>query len=222
MLFSCSVGKMDAQAASKAKYSYQKVDVSQTYDSGRVKATVYYKKPVLKGKSSAINKINKSITKDCNNFIYSESAKSLCEYAKYEAEEGNLKNEKIEYYFYANTKVTYNNKGIISIKVKTYWYAGGVSNTDVYGLNYSLKTGKKLKLTNVCSGSKTSVKKAVLQKVKKDKDAAQIDWTKLNSYDVNKMRFFIKPGKKAIVCFGPYEICYGGWYRTYTIKSKYK
>lgn len=221
-LFLCCFGKTEVQAASKAKYSYKKVDASKSYDSGRVKVTVYYKKPVLKGKSSAIKKINKAITKDCNDLVYSETAKNLYEYAQIDAEEDYMKDEKLQYYYYANTKVTYNKNGIISIKVKTYWYAGGVSNTDVYGLNYSLKTGKKLYLTNVCSGSKSSIKKSVLKKIKKDPDAAYIYWDKLNSYNVKKMNFYIKPGKKAVVCFGPYEICYGGWYRTYTIKSKYK
>lgn len=221
-LFLGFFGKMDAEAASKAKYTYQKVDKSKSYDSGRVKAKVYYKKAVLKGKSSAVKKINKAITKDCNIFIKSQSAKYIKEYAKSCAESGYLKDEKIEYCYYADSKVTYNKNGVISIKVKTYWYAGGVVNTDVYGLNYSLKTGNKLKLTNVCSGSKSSIKNAVLKKVKKDKEADMMDWDTLNAYNVKRMNFFLKPGKKAVVCFGPYEICYGGWYRTFTIKSKYK
>ncbi len=215
-----SVGDMDVQAAAKAKYSYKKVNLSKTYNSGKVKAKVYYKKPVLKGKSSAVKKINKAISKDCKSFLAPESVEAIYEYAsdaaKYDPD------IKEEYYYYATSKVTYNKKGIISIKVKTHWYAGGVVNTDVYGLNYSLKTGKKLYLTNVCSGSKKTIKNKVLNKIYKDPDVASMDWDVLDAYQVKKMNFFIKPNKKAVVCFGPYEICYGGWYRTYTIKSKYK
>ena len=215
-------GKSDVQAASKAKFNYKKIDKSKSFDSGRVKGVVYYKKVVLKGNSKAIKKINKAIKKDCNKFLNSASAKSLISYAKEAVNNDYYKNDKIKYYYYAIPKVSYNKKGIISIRVKTFWFAGGVSNTSVYGLNYSLKTGKKLNLTNVCEGTPKQIKQTVLNKIGQDNEAASMDWALLNSYKVKKMAFFLKPEKKAVVCFQPYEISYGGWYRTFTIKSKYK
>lgn len=104
----------------------------------------------------------------------------------------------------------------------TQWWAGGVSNTNVYGLTFRLKDGKKLNLTNVCKGSAASIKKTVLKKVKKDPDQSVFNWKVLNGYKAKKMNFYLKPNKKAVVTFGPYEIAFGGWSRAYTIPSKYK
>lgn len=203
-------GKTDTQAASKAKYSYKKVDYSKKYRS--VKAHVSYKKPVLKGKSSAIKKINKAIKKDCNKFLKQKN--DLYFYAKNDAEYG----RKADYYLEAKSKVTYNKKGIISIRVTTYWFAGGVSNTGEYGLVYSLKTGKRLKLTDVCKDSSKKIKARVLKKISKDPDAKTYDWDYINSYKVKKMNYYLsKTGKKAVICFEPYELGWGGWSRTYKI-----
>lgn len=215
--------KTDSCAASKAKVTYQKVDKSKTYKgTTNVKARIYYKKVVLKGSTKAVKKINNAITADCNKFLKSQSVQSLHEYAKEKAENGYYSSEKVVFYNYATSSVTYNKNGIISIKIKTHWFAGGVSNTDVYGLTYSLKTGKRLYLTDVCKGSASSVKKTVLNKVKKDLDSSSMYWNTLNKYKVKKMDFYLKPGKKAVVCFGPNEINYGGWYSSFTIASKYK
>lgn len=54
---------MNISAASSAKYSYVKVDKSKTYYFGekKLKANVYFKKPVLEGKSKQIKSINKSL-----------------------------------------------------------------------------------------------------------------------------------------------------------------
>ncbi|MCC8066114.1 MAG: Ig-like domain-containing protein, partial [Clostridiales bacterium] len=199
-----------------ASYSYSKTDQSKTY--GNVKANVYYQKVVLKGSSSAIAKINSSINSDMNSFLNSSNKSSLYEYA----ESGNEAGCRDNYYYTATSTVTYNNSGIISIQVKTYWYAGGVSNTDVYGLTYDLSTGEKLTLVDVCEGSASTIKSRVVTKVTNSDDSSSIEWKTLNGYTTKKMDFYLKPNYKAVVCFGPYEINYGGWYRTYTIRSKYK
>lgn len=213
----------EVQAASKAKYSYQKVDKSRTYDNGRIKAKLYYKKAVLKGNSKVIKKINSAINKDCTKFLKSETAKMLFEYAQaaedndYYADDNN-----VEFFYYANSKVTYNGKGVISVKITTKWFAGGVGNIDVYGLTYSLKTGKRLRLTDVCNGSASQIKDRVVDKIWEDSDASYAYWDTIYNYKVKKMDFYLKPNNKAMVCFGPYEINSGGSYRQYKIKSKYK
>lgn len=209
-----------AEAASSAKYTYKKVSAAKTY-SGAVncKANVYFKKPVLSGKGKAIKKINQAIEKECQDFLQSESVKSLYESAQSYANEPFYGNDDMEMHYYATCKVTYNRKNVISIRIKTNWFAGGVSNTDVYGMTFSLKTGKKLTLKDVCKGSSSSIKKSIRSAIRK-KDS-EVDPYVINSYSVKKIDFYLKKNKKAVVCFGPYEISYGGWYRTYTIKSKY-
>ncbi|MCD8336853.1 MAG: DUF4163 domain-containing protein [Lachnospiraceae bacterium] len=207
--------KTGVSAASSAKYTTKTKNLSKTY--GSVTANVYYKRVVLKGKSDIVSKINKSIKADMNEFLSSDSVDTLYSCAK----SANSAGWKDTYYYTATSKVTYNGSGIISIQVTTMWYAGGVSNIDRYGLTYDLKTGKKLNLVNVCSGNSTKVKTRVLNKIRKDSSSSQLNWTVLNAYPVKKMDFYINKNGNAVVCFGPYEIATGGWYRTFTIKSKY-
>lgn len=218
IVLSLSLGLV-TQAASSARYTTNKVNKSKTYGSGRIKATVYYQKVKLKGNSNAIKQINKAIQKDCNDFLKSENVKSLYSYAKQRSQSSGSE----EYFNYAKQKVSYNRNGVISIKVSTYWYAGGVYNTDVYGLNYSLKTGKRLTLNNVCKGSSNKIKESVIKAIKKEagSNSSNYQWNAINSYSTNEFRFYLTKGK-AKVCFEPYEISFGGWSREYSIKSKYK
>lgn len=220
-LFFCGTGNCEVQAASKAKYSYKKVDKTKLYYNGTKYSTakVYFKKAVLKGNSKRIKKINKAITKECNRFLNSESTKRLYEYTKTATYESN---SYVEYYYYAESKVTYNKNGIISIKITTYWCAGGVGNVDTYGLTFNLKTGKQLYLTDVCNGTPNKIKQRVIKKIQNTPEQSSCYWDKINAYKTKNMNFYLVPNKKAIVCFGPYEINYGGWSRTFTIKSKYK
>ena len=207
------------QAASSAKYTTNKVNKSKSYGNGRIKATVYYQKVKLKGNSRAVKQINKAIQKDFNDFLKSKNVKSLYSYAKQRSQSSGSD----EYYNYANQKVTYNRNGVISIKVSTNWYAGGIHNTYVYGLNYSLKTGRRLMLNDVCKGSSNKIKDSIIKAIKKEAGANTSDyqWNTINSYSTNKFRFYLTKGK-AKVCFEPYEIAFGGWSREYSIKSKYK
>ncbi|MCC8046443.1 MAG: Ig-like domain-containing protein [Clostridiales bacterium] len=198
-----------------ASYSYSKTDKSKTY--GNVKANVYYQKVVLKGSSSAIKKINSSIESDMKSFLNSSNRDSLYEYAK----TGNEAGCKDSYYYTATSTVTYNNNGIISIKVKTYWYAGGVSNTDVYGLTYDLSTGKKLSLVNVCSGGSAAIEEAVLAEAE-DSYIPSSGVATVEDYSAKNMSFYLKSNYKAVVCFAPYELDQGGAYISFEITSKYK
>lgn len=231
-IYTCMVTVKNKRAAAKtkkassAKYTMDKVNKSKTFkhDGRKGKAVVYFKKPVLKGKSKAVKAINKSINKESNRFLNSEMVERLYDYTKDAVKSGfgYYGNEnKITFYCYAKSSVTYNNNGIISIKIETFWYAGGVSNTDVYGLNYSLKTGKKLRLTDVCSGGASKIKESIISKMYASEDYEAYDMEKIYQYKTKKFRFYLKPNRKAVVCFGPYEISYGGWYRTFEIESKY-
>lgn len=204
---------MQAKAASKAKFTIKKVvAVDQKY--GNTKVESYYKNVVLKGKSKAIKKINKAIQKDCTKFIKSQSVKDLVNYAK------DSSYDECTYKYTASSKITYNQNGIISIKVYTIWYAGGVTNTDKYGMTFSLKTGKKLYLNQVCADKPEKIAAKLRTKILKEDP--QPDLRKVTKNNVKKMDFYLKPKNKVIVCFGPYELGSGGWYRAYTLKSKWK
>lgn len=214
-----SVGSFSVSAKSKtkkAKYSIVKIDKTKKFDSG-VTAEVYYNKVQLEGKSKAIKKINKAIEKDYKSF--SKKINDIYNYAQYTDIDAT-------YYLTAKSKVTYNKNNIISIRITTYWFAGGVSNTDRYGLTFNTKTGKKLGIKSVCNYSTKNLRKTVQSKLKK-KYGSDLWENHISNYkevtkDVNKYNYFLKPGKKCVVCFGPYSVAYGGWYRSVTINSKYK
>ena len=46
-------------------------------------------------------------------------------------------------------EITYNQNGIISVRMDSSFYMGGVFNQDHYGVNFNLETGEKLQLTDV-------------------------------------------------------------------------
>lgn len=221
-LMLCTAISFKTKAASKAKYSYKTVDISKTFDNGRVKANVYYKKPVLKGKTPAVKKINAAISRDCQRFLNSDSVDNLYGYTQSAVDNKSWDNMKIDFYYYATSSVSYNRKGIISIKVSTYWNAGGVNNCEEYGLNYNLRTGKKLYLTDVCSGGSAKIKGSILNEIRKDREADTMKWELLNGYKLKKMQFYLEKNNRAVVTFKPYEINYGGWNRNFIIRSKYK
>ena len=199
---------------SQVKFSYSTKSSSKTYKSG-IKAKTYYKRAVLKGNSKGVKKINKYLKKQSTDFLKSKSVKDLHSCAK----NGVPYSENEEYLCYTTSKVTYNSKNIISIRLTYNWYAGGVFNSDRYGYTFNVKTGKKLIFTNV---SKYSSKKAIntlYNKIIKEDPNAEL---KKKDLKASKLNFYLKPSYKAVVCFGPYEVGAGGWFRSYTLKSKYK
>lgn len=214
-----SVGSFSASAKSKtkkAKYSIVKIDKTKKFDSG-VTAKVYYNKVQLKGKSKAIKKINNAIEKDYKHFA--KGIGNLYDYAEHSFMDAT-------FFWTAKSKVTYNKNNIISIRITTDWFAGGVGNTNRYGLTFNTKTGKKLGIKSVCNYSTKNLRKTVQSKLKK-KYGSELWEDHISNYkektkNISKYKFYLNPGKKCVVCFEPYSVGYGGWYRYVQIKSKYK
>lgn len=214
LLLVCCMPTMNVNAASKAKTTTKKVtSINKKY--GKIKVESYYKKVVLKGTSKAVKAINKEIQKDCTEFL--KGGELLVDYAE---QDSAYCQTSVTYSNTAVSKVTYNKNGIISIKVTTEWYAGGSSNTNEYGMTFNLKTGKKLSLNQVIEKKPAKVASTLKKKILKEDPT--LDTSKVTKANVKNMDFYLKPGNKAVVCFGPYELGWGGWVRTYTVKSKYK
>ena len=210
LLSACSASKVNAM--SSAKYMKQKIDQSVKY--GNAKGEVYYQRIQLKENNKSFQKINKSIQKDCNQFLNSRLAWEIKEFTK------RYPKEKNTYHWRAKSSVKYNKKSIISIRVQTEWWEGGVSNIDRYGLNYSLKTGKKLHVNEVCRKSKKTIKRTLYKSIKNRVEKQQEDERALKEIKkkkVKKLNFYIKKNGDVIVTFGPYEIGAGGWYREYKV-----
>ena len=205
-VFSFPTQESDA-AVKKAKFSYVKLDRTREYPDGTI--YVWFKYPQLKGDSKAIKKINSTLKKEARKHVNSYQSKDL-----FDAGE----NREIIYGPYYNTvngKVRFNKKGILSIRYTTQWYGGGVGAHDKYGDTFSLKTGKKLKITKVVKKkySKTSkLRKVIYNKLKKKYNKETADIFKQKYKKAKKLRnidFYINDKGKVIVCFPKYDIGYG-------------
>lgn len=203
----------------KAVFSYK--TYQDTYKNNAANVTAVYKfvLPQLKGSSAAVKKINKSLNK-----VYKDSLQQktlLMDYAKNRTAYTQYQDK---YFFKTTCKATYNKKGYVSFRFKADWYAGGVHNMYHYGANYSLKTGKKLALTDVVSGGRSQIKKAIADKYYNKLGSRYASRSQMRSA-INKRKwselyFYLKNGKVYVSC-GAYAPLGGNGEVTVALKGKY-
>lgn len=213
-----AVTPKDQIAAHAAEaYTYKTAKDNQTFKGEGCTITLkrYYKRVVLSGSSSAVKSINKQLKKYSDEFMAEPSgaveyAEEDCKYRTY--------NE--TYNDYVTQKVSYLSDDIISIVTTYNWYAGGVSNVDTYGYTFDLKTGKEItKLTSVTkTASLSKIKSTLTKKI----ETQQYSANDLKDMKATDFHFYINSKGKVIVCFGPYELGYGGWTKKYTLAGKYE
>lgn len=203
------------QAAEKYTYKTEKDNKQVKGESCTITVKHYYKRVVLSGSSAAIKSINKQLKKYSDTFMSKVSG--AFEYAE---DDCNYRTENDTYNDYVTQKVSYLSKDIVSIVTTYNWYAGGVSNVDTYGYTFDLKTGKEIKkLTSVTKTTSLSKIKSTLTKKIKEQ---QYDPSELDNMKATDFCFYINSKGKVIVCFGPYELGYGGWTKKYTLSGKYE
>ena len=136
--------------------SYLTIDYSESCKTGKIKGKYTYTMPALQGTSKVVKKINKALKAG-----YTESQKDkekLWNYVKDNSKDDAM-NRDVVYELTSTCKVRYNQKGYISFSYDHYWFAGGVSNIWTDGMTFDLKTGKKLSVSDVVSGSNTKIRK---------------------------------------------------------------
>ena len=128
-------------------------------------------------------------------------------------------------YFYSGFQtVTYVGKKYVSVLESSGWYAGGVHNTMVTGHTFNLKTGNEVKKITRFTKTKDldKLKKEIQAEVEKNgTDSIYKPETILNR-KATKFNFYINKDGSVKVCFDPYEIGAGGWYREYVVKGRLK
>ena len=141
---------------------------------------------------------------------------------EYAEDDCNYRTENDTYNDYVTQKVSYLSSDIVSIVTTNNWYAGGVSNVDTYGYTFDLKTGKEIKkLTSVTKTTSLSKIKSTLTK-KIEADPNNFDPSDLKDMKATDFHFYINSKGKVVVCFGPYELGWGGWTKKYTLSGKYE
>lgn len=214
-----------ASTVTKAEYTMKKDKVTYKDSDGIVRGTVYFQYPVIKGKSDAVKKINKTLKQASKEFMESENAKNLKEYTEADIEDKRFENSDENYYYKTICKVTYNDNSVISLHMKNCWYAGGVYNQEDYGYTFNLKSGKQLGIKDVISGDASSIKKKILAKGKKyltennklDQNAYNI----IKSYKLKDYKFYLTKGK-VYICFSSYELERGTSWDIFSVSGKFK
>ena len=205
-----------AAAASKASYTI--TNKKQTKRYYNMSAEFSYQLPQLKGKSTAVKKINKSLKADYKKAL--ESKDKLFEYFEQGKYSSSRQKYGEKYYDITKCKVTYNRNGYISFKFSSKWYAGGVSNVWDYGLTYRLSDGKKLGIQEVLAGDRRymhyNIAKTYSQKI------SPRGYEAVMGMSYSEFEFYIKPGKKVVVCFGPYQPMGGNGKSSIVMKGKIK
>ena len=180
--------------------SYLTIDYSESYKSGKIKGKYTYTMPTLIGTSKAVKKINKVLKAG---YTASQKEKdNLWDYVKTDSKDDA-----------ANRKIVYH-----------YWFAGGVSNIWTDGMTFDLKTGKKLGISDVVSGSNTKIRKKILAKYeKKNGELGTLGQDEiLKDTKMKDFQFYLNKDGNVVVCFGPYQPGGGNGESTITLKSNLK
>lgn len=141
---------MVVESYSEQNYTVEREDrsIKSSDNSGKVLLEYYYDKVVLNSTDANAVKINRLMQQECEAFF--EDDMSWCS--------ENPPMYENEYYVKsAQGIVTKNANGIFSIKYCSSWYMGGVYNINYNGLNYNLKDGSVLKITDLFSMSDNEV-----------------------------------------------------------------
>lgn len=207
-------------AAKTQKAAYYIKTYKKTYYGPKAKGEYLFEMPQLKGKSSAVKKINKSLKA-----VYKESLDDrahLKNNTKIYSASSNYRNT-----FFWKTKctVTYNKKNVISFCFYGDWFTGGVHCMWHYGASYNLKTGKKLGLKDVISGSSSKVKSKIAEKFASRyaspgyETKAEIRAAVLRR-KWSELPFYLKNGKVIVSC-GAYWPLGGIGERSVKLKGNY-
>ena len=208
--------------ADELEYTCEKTDASKTIEGTycTIDCIHYYNRVVISGDSDVAANINTVLENVSEQFMAADSL--IFEYAQSDCENEYYDTDN-EYYDYAEQAVSYNGS-VISIVETQVWYCGGVQNIFKRGYTFSASTGKQItKITSLTNTKKLSaIRKALKKKIlASDEYLLKSDVVKvLKANKASDYAFYINKKGNVVVCFQPYELGYGGWYRTFVLKGK--
>lgn len=190
------------------QYNHQLVDESYYDEEGLLRIEYTYDRIVLRDNAPSLVAINKAIEQDANRFL---------EQLTIEQKEELVQSPWIGdgYFWYtAESEVTNNSDGILSIMVSTNWCMGGVNTLDYYGLNYNLNTGEPLDLTKLFKMDEDQLVSR-LQDIawsylcSNRKDALdEFAHETLYGYGLSDLNFYFQDGQ-LVLTFPTYSLGYG-------------
>lgn len=199
---------MVVESYSEQNYTVEREDrsIKSSDNSGKVLLEYYYDKVVLNSTDANAVKINRLMQQECEAFF--EDDMSWCS--------ENPPMYENEYYVKsAQGIVTKNANGIFSIKYCSSWYMGGVYNINYNGLNYNLKDGSVLKITDLFSMSDNEVlnyiKTETKEYIDQHPDMSWWDDNVLNAkeivdgYNLEDLDFYVE-NNDVCICYPVYKL----------------
>ncbi len=167
---------------------------------------VYYDYPVMNADNTHADKINAAIYADRERFF--EAAKLLVTEPG-----GNSASGENPYISVADTWVTKNSDGILSMQVATEWYAGGAHIKGYYGLNFDINTGNPLTLAEAFNMTETETLAYVKNKTYEFIELNASEFfedakTIAAEYEIEDYEFYLDD-TNVYICYPVYELAPG-------------
>lgn len=203
---SSSAPSEEVVSPESAQASLERVDASVKNEEGQVILQWYYDKLVLEPDTPAFEEINRQ-------------AQELCAAYFENTDPGDTPLDTVDpEYPYMNLtagEITYNQNGVISVRMDSSFYMGGVFNQDHYGVNFNLETGEKLQLTEVFTLEKDELlsylQEQTFQYIDQNHDAPW--WTGgdtdakkvVGQYTLEEFAFYLE-GDTVYLCYPTYTL----------------
>ena len=196
------------------EFECRTMDGSWYNENGDVLVSHVYEQVVVLDDSEAVEKINRAIEDDGRAFI---DPRSISIYESEEELEEFLELAVLDYgdlFYDASATVTHNGDGILSIRMGTEWFMGGVFNADYYGMTFDLETGEKLNVLQVIGGDAEEVEEElntiICEYVTEAYGPGLFDAPEriLEDYSVEAYKFYVEEGQ-IIVTFDTYTFAPG-------------
>lgn len=189
-----------------ANASLERVDHSVTNEAGQVLVEHYYDKLVLEETCPEFAAINQLAQEQCDDFFTS---------ANIDQPPLDMVDPEYPFMNLLEGEITCNEKGILSVRLQSKWYMGGVFNSNYVGVNFNLKTGEELKLTDVFAMDEeevlTYLQEQSVQYIQEHPDqgwwADEIQDAKqiVSEYTLDRYAFYIE-NNTVYLCYPTYEL----------------
>ncbi len=200
-------------------------DVSDK-DSDRILGYIFVEYPVVAGDTDAAKKINAYFDRSKEPLPTSGIAEYILwdyEYGRFDVEAGEV------YMDYSSTTISVNTERYFAVIHYYDWYAGGVSNTALYGDTFDSQTGECLSIVDFFekeSGLSAQETQDMIVACSEKYVAEHADEEgpelveAIKAYKPEDYAWFIGDAGDIYVTLGPYEAGYGGWYRAIPLDFK--
>ncbi|MBO5372306.1 MAG: DUF3298 domain-containing protein [Lachnospiraceae bacterium] len=141
-------------------YHVEKIEVLEKDSLGGIVAAYAYDLVMFDVNNPEYKQINQRLEELYE--VYEESYKELFFEYVYSGRDSDYKTGDYPYYCTSKLKSIYEDKDYISVVMEEYWYAGGVSSTDIRAYNFHVKTGEVLYMDDVLGMQAANAKQYVI------------------------------------------------------------